>query len=63
MRKSIRFIGFVLLLVGVSGAIDHLAVQPFFGFLNLVNREVIPALSSWTATSCSPTCSWPPSAG
>jgi hypothetical protein len=32
-----------MLLQGISGAIDHLAVQPFFGaFLNLFNRVVIP---------------------
>lgn len=31
-----------MVLQGVSGAIDHLAVQPFFGpLLNLFNRQVV----------------------
>jgi hypothetical protein len=43
MRDVIGLIGFVLFLQGISGAIDHLAVQPFMGILlNLFNREVIP---------------------
>ena len=43
MRSSIQLLGFVLALQGISGAIDHLAVQPFLGlFLNLFNRVVIP---------------------
>ncbi|GAA2906994.1 hypothetical protein GCM10010517_73370 [Streptosporangium fragile] len=43
MRKAIRLLGIFLVLQGVSGAIDHLAVQPFFGaVLNLFNRLVIP---------------------
>jgi hypothetical protein len=44
MRKFIQTLGLVLALMGVSGTIDHLAVQPIFGFLNLFNREVIPRL-------------------
>jgi hypothetical protein len=43
MRESFQFLGLVMVLQGVSGAIDHLAVQPFFSlFLNLFNRVVIP---------------------
>ncbi|MFC0115012.1 hypothetical protein [Kibdelosporangium aridum] len=43
MRKAISFLGVVLLLIGISGTIDHLFYQPFFGFiLNSVNRWVIP---------------------
>ncbi|GAA1302662.1 hypothetical protein Psi02_48010 [Planotetraspora silvatica] len=41
-----QFAGFVMILQGVSGAIDHLAVQPFFGIvLNLFNRVVVPRVS------------------
>ena len=43
MRKALELVGVVLLALGVSGTIDHLAFQPFFGFLlNSVNRLVIP---------------------
>lgn len=42
MRKLIQLAGLLLVLSGISGAIDHLAVQPIFGFLNLFNRLVIP---------------------
>lgn len=42
MRKVVEFFGFVLLLIGVSGTIDHLAYQPIFGFLNVLNRFVFP---------------------
>ncbi|GAA4562401.1 hypothetical protein [Planotetraspora kaengkrachanensis] len=43
MRSTIQFIGIFLTLQGVSGAIDHLLVQPFFGIvLNFFNRLVIP---------------------
>ena len=44
MRKAIQALGLVLTLMGISGAIDHLAVQPIFGFLNLFNRVVLPRL-------------------
>jgi hypothetical protein len=44
MRNAIQALGLVLTLMGISGAIDHLAVQPFFGFLNVVNRVVLPRL-------------------
>jgi hypothetical protein len=43
MGNAIQLLGFVMILQGISGAIDHLAVQPVFGlFLNLFNRVVIP---------------------
>jgi hypothetical protein len=43
MRNVIGLTGLVLLLQGVSGAIDHLAVQPFMSILlNLFNWVVIP---------------------
>ncbi|WP_173126775.1 hypothetical protein [Kibdelosporangium persicum] len=43
MRKVVSALGILLLLVGISGTIDHLFYQPFFGFvLNSVNRWVIP---------------------
>ena len=43
MRSTIQVLGLIVTLQGISGAIDHLAVQPFFGlFLNLFNRVVIP---------------------
>ena len=44
MRKIVEFAGVVLLAVGVGGTIDHLAVQPIFGFLNVLNRVVFPRL-------------------
>lgn len=45
MRKLVQFVGVVMLLQGVSGAIDHVAVQPFFGFvLNFFNRIIVPRL-------------------
>lgn len=44
MRKVVEAFGFVVLVVGVSGTIDHVAVQPIFGFLNLLNRHVFPKL-------------------
>lgn len=38
-----QLVGLFLVLQGVSGTIDHLAYQPFFGFvLNFFNRIVIP---------------------
>jgi hypothetical protein len=42
MRKAVEFAGVVLLALGVSGTIDHLAVQPFLGFLNVLNRWLFP---------------------
>ncbi|MFI6705200.1 hypothetical protein ACIBF7_02125 [Nonomuraea sp. NPDC050478] len=49
MRKAIQIVGFVLALQGISGAIDHVAVQPFFGFfLNFFNRVIIPRIDVLT---------------
>jgi hypothetical protein len=42
MRKAVEFLAVVLLALGVSGTIDHLAVQPFLGFLNVLNRWLFP---------------------
>jgi hypothetical protein len=43
MRDTVQLVGLVLTLQGISGAIDHLAVQPFMGvLLNFYNRFVIP---------------------
>lgn len=42
MKKIVEAFGLLLLVMGVSGTIDHLAVQPFFGFLNVLNRVVFP---------------------
>ncbi|MET0233882.1 MAG: hypothetical protein ABW224_04510 [Kibdelosporangium sp.] len=43
MRKAIGLLGFLLVLIGISGTIDHLFYQPFFGFLlNSFNRWVVP---------------------
>ncbi|ONI73360.1 hypothetical protein ALI144C_46505 [Actinosynnema sp. ALI-1.44] len=49
MRKAIAAVGVLLLLIGISGTIDHLFYQPFFGFvLNSVNRWVIPNIGFLT---------------
>jgi hypothetical protein len=42
MRKVVELAGFVLVVMGISGTIDHLAVQPILGFLNVLNRFVFP---------------------
>ena len=43
MRNALQLTGLVMVLQGISGAIDHLAVQPFMSLLlNLFNRVVIP---------------------
>jgi hypothetical protein len=42
MRKFVELAGFLLLVMGVSGTIDHLAVQPILGFLNVLSRFVFP---------------------
>jgi hypothetical protein len=45
MRKALELVGVLLVAEGVSGAVDHLWHQPFFGFLlNFVNRFVIPRI-------------------
>jgi hypothetical protein len=49
-----------MLLQGISGAIDHLAVQPFFGaFLNLFNRVVIPRVDFLSGHELLATSPWP----
>jgi hypothetical protein len=49
MRKAVQLVGLYLLAAGISGTIDHLAFQPFFGvFLNAFNRFVIPRLDFLT---------------
>jgi hypothetical protein len=49
MRNAIQLLGLVMIVQGMSGAIDHLAVQPVFGlFLNLFNRVVIPRVEFLT---------------
>ncbi|GAA4909428.1 hypothetical protein LX16_2881 [Stackebrandtia albiflava] len=40
MRQILRFVGVVTTLVGLSGAVDHLWVQPVMGVLNVLNRFV-----------------------
>ena len=41
MRQAATGTGFVLMVMGISGVIDHLAVQPVMGgLLNLVHRQV-----------------------
>lgn len=42
MRKVVELLGVLLLAMGVSGTIDHLAVQPILGFLNVLNRWLFP---------------------
>ncbi|MGH8791504.1 MAG: hypothetical protein ACRDXX_02525 [Stackebrandtia sp.] len=43
MQKAVQFLGFYLTVAGLSGTVDHLAVQPIMGiFLNAFNRFVIP---------------------
>jgi len=43
VRSVLQFTGVVLAAVGVSGSIDRLlGHQPILGFLNVVNRFVIP---------------------
>jgi hypothetical protein len=47
MRSALQFAGVVLLAVGVSGTIDRLlGYQPIFGFLNVVNRFLIPRVDA-----------------
>ena len=43
----LQFAGVVLVAAGVSGTIDRLlGHQPIFGFLNVVNRFLIPTLDA-----------------
>ncbi len=43
-----KLLGLLMLLEGISGALDHVAVQPFFGFvLNAFNRLVVERVSAF----------------
>ena len=47
MRSVLQFVGVVLAAVGVSGTLDRLlGHQPILGFLNVVNRFVIPRVEA-----------------
>jgi hypothetical protein len=47
MRSALQFAGVVLVAVGVSGTIDRLlGHQPIFGFLNVVNRFLVPRVDA-----------------
>jgi hypothetical protein len=47
MRSALQLVGVVLAAVGVSGTIDRLlGYQPVLGFLNVVNRFVIPRVDA-----------------
>jgi hypothetical protein len=47
MRSVLQFAGVVLAAVGVSGTIDRLlGHQPVLGFLNIVNRFLIPRVDA-----------------
>jgi hypothetical protein len=49
MRSILQLAGVVFLAVGVSGTIDRLlGVQPILGFLNVVNRILIPGVDGLT---------------
>ncbi|MBB4913750.1 hypothetical protein [Streptosporangium saharense] len=49
MREIVKLLGLLLLLEGVSGAIDRVAVQPFMSaFLNFFNRVVVEHLDVLT---------------
>lgn len=49
MRKIVQTAGFILVLMGISGAIDHLATQPIMGlFLNAFNRLVVSQVDFFT---------------
>lgn len=49
MRNAIQLAGGFLVVAGISGTIDHLAVQPFWGvLLNVFNRQVIPRIGFLT---------------
>ncbi|MFC3995625.1 hypothetical protein ACFOVU_06855 [Nocardiopsis sediminis] len=47
MRKAVQTLGLVVAAVGVSGTLDRLlGHQPIMGFLNVVNRFVIPRVDA-----------------
>ncbi|MER7499371.1 hypothetical protein AB0L05_28595 [Nonomuraea pusilla] len=48
MRQAMKLLGLLMLLEGISGALDHVAVQPFFGIvLNAFNRLVVERVSAF----------------
>ncbi|MBG0832091.1 hypothetical protein HS041_30770 [Planomonospora sp. ID67723] len=45
MRKLIQLAGIVMAVQGISGAVDRMIVQPFFGpILNFFNRVIVNRL-------------------
>lgn len=47
MRNVLQALGVVLVAVGVSGTLDRLlGHQPILGFLNVVNRLVVPRVDA-----------------
>jgi hypothetical protein len=47
MRPLLQFLGLFLVAAGISGTIDHIAVQPVMGVvLNVFNRFVIPHIDA-----------------
>ena len=51
MRSVVQFLGVVLVAVGISGTVDRLlGHQPIMGFLNVVNRLVIPQVEVLTGS-------------
>lgn len=47
MRQILQVLGLYLVIAGVSGTIDHLAVQPIMGVVfNAFNRFVLPHLDA-----------------
>ncbi|MFC4949379.1 hypothetical protein [Pseudonocardia sp. GCM10023141] len=48
MRTILQLLGLLLLVMGISGTVDRLVHQPVLGFLNAINRYVIPQVSVLT---------------
>jgi len=49
MRKLIQTLGLIVLVMGISGTIDHLWEQPLLGWvLNAFNRYIIPKVDFLT---------------
>lgn len=47
MRQILQVLGLYLVIAGISGTIDHLAVQPFMGVVfNAFNRFLLPHLDA-----------------
>lgn len=47
MRKVVQTFGFLVVMVGLSGAVDHLWYQPVLGFLNFFNRLIVPRVAAF----------------